>query len=166
MVQMEGELTRNLILAACAMAAATAVPAGAATTTTTMAVSATVQATCSLSASALSFGTYTSTQLDAASSLSVTCTSTTPYTISLNAGNGSGATVATRKMTSAGNTLNYTLYSDSSRSALWGQTVNTDTVAGTGSGSAQSLAIYGRIAAGQAPVPAIYSDLITATITY
>ena len=69
-------------------------------------------------------------------------------------------------MSASSNTLNYTLYSDSGRTAVWGQTIGTDTVAGTGNGSAQSVSVYGRIPGGQAPVPATYSDTITATVTY
>jgi spore coat protein U-like protein len=159
---------KSVFAGACVLlaAAAFASPALAATATTTMTVSATVQATCSASATPLAFGTYAGVQNDAASSLSVSCTSTTPYTISLNAGTGTGATVATRKMTSGANTLDYTLYSNSGRTTVWGQTVGTDTVAGTGNGSAQSISVYGRIAGGQLPVPATYADTITATITY
>jgi spore coat protein U-like protein len=162
-------MTRSRLYAFAAVSAAAtliATPASAATSTTTMSVTATVQATCSLSAATLGFGTYTGTQLDAASSLSVSCTSTTPYTIALNVGTGTGATVATRKMTGSSGTLSYSLYSDSGRTSLWGQTTGTDTVAGTGSGSAQPISVYGRIVTGQLPVPGAYTDTITATITY
>lgn len=162
-------MSRKFALTGVCIAAAAivlAAPAYAATTTTTMAVSATVQATCSASAGALAFGTYTGSQVDGAASLSVSCTSTTPYTVSLNPGTGTGATVAVRKMTSGANTLSYTLYSDSGRTTLWGQTIGTDTVAGTGNGSAQAISVYGRVIAGQLPVPALYSDTVTATITY
>jgi spore coat protein U-like protein len=156
-------------LAGLALAASISIasaPAAAATSTTTMSVTATVQATCSLSATTLAFGTYVGVQLDGSSTLSVSCTNTTPYTVALNAGVGTGATVATRKMTATGTTLNYSLYQDTTRATVWGQTTGTDTVAGTGNGSAQSLTVYGRIPAGQLPTPGSYADTITATITY
>ena len=154
--------------AACVGAAMmfTATTAAAATATSTMAVSATVQATCGITASPLAFGTYASAQLDAATTLSVSCTNTTAYNVGLDAGTGSGATVAARKMSSGSQTLTYAVYSDSGRSTVWGPTVGTNTVTGTGTGAAQTLNVYGRIAAGQLPTPGSYADTITATITY
>ncbi len=140
--------------------------AHAATANSSMAVSATVQATCSITANPLAFGTYNSGQLDAATTLAVSCTNTTNYSVGLDAGSGSGATVATRKMANGGQTLNYAVYSDAARSALWGATVGTNTVAGTGIGASQTINVYGRIPAGQLPTPGSYTDTVTATITY
>lgn len=138
----------------------------AATSNSSMPVSATVQATCSITASPLAFGTYSSAQLDAATTLAVNCTNTTSYNVGLDAGGGTGATVAQRKMVNGAQTLNYTVYSDTGRANVWGATVGTNTVAGTGTGAVQTLNVYGRIAAGQAPTPGSYVDTLTATITY
>ena len=69
-------------------------------------------------------------------------------------GPASGATVATRKMTSGAATVNYTLYSDSGRTTVWGNTIGTDTVAGTGNGAAQTLTVYGRVPPQTTPAPA------------
>jgi spore coat protein U-like protein len=140
--------------------------AQAATANATMAVSATVQASCSISANALSFGTYTSAQLDASTTLSVNCTNTTSYNIGLDVGGGSGATVASRKMANGSQLLNYTVYSDTNRATVWGSTVGSNVVYGTGSGAAQTINVYGRIPAGQLPTPGSYTDTLTATITY
>jgi spore coat protein U-like protein len=137
------------------------------TVTTTFGVSATVQATCLISATAMSFGTYTGVADNATSTVSVTCTNTTTYNISLNPGTASGATVTARKMTGpASALLNYTLYSNSTRTTNWGQTVGTDTVAGTGNGTSQALTVYGTIPASQYVTPGSYADTITATVTY
>ena len=141
----------------------------AASTTTTFAVQATITATCTInSASTLNFGTLgvLASNTDQTSTLQVTCTNTTPYNIGLDVGTGSGATVAVRKLTSGGATVNYTLYSDSGRSTLWGNTVSTDTVAGTGNGTAQSFTVYGRIPTQTTPAPGNYTDTITVTVTY
>ncbi|WP_277968048.1 Csu type fimbrial protein [Sphingomonas echinoides] len=138
----------------------------AATSNSSMAVSANVQATCAIAANPLAFGTYSSNQLDAATTIGVNCTNTTTYSVSLDTGSGTGATVAQRKMSNGAQTLTYTVYSDAARSTLWGSTINTNTVAGTGTGSSQSLNVYGRIPAGQLPTPGAYSDTLTATITY
>lgn len=141
-------------------------PAHAATANSTMAVSANVQATCSITANPLAFGTYSSGQSDAATTLSVSCTNTTTYNVGLDAGTGTGATVGARKMASGSQSLTYAVYTDAGRSNVWGSTVGTNTVAGTGTGSAQTLNVYGRIPAGQLPTPGAYTDTITATITY
>lgn len=143
------------------------VSADAATVTTTFAVTATVQATCLVSATALAFGTYTGAVVDATSTVSVTCTNTTPYNVSLNPGLATGATVTTRKMTGpASAVLSYAMYQDSGHSVNWGQTIGTDTVTGTGNGSAQAITVYGETSAGQYVAPGAYTDAITATVTY
>jgi spore coat protein U-like protein len=143
--------------------------AHAASTTTTFAVQATITATCTInSASTLNFGTVgvLAANVDQSSTIQVTCTNTTPYNIGLDAGTGSGATVAVRKLTSGGATVNYSLYSDSGHATVWGNTVSTDTVAATGSGAAQNYTVYGRIPAQTTPAPGNYADTITVTVTY
>lgn len=141
--------------------------AQAATATTTFQVTANVTATCQIAATNLAFGSYAGVQTDATSTITVTCTNTTPYNVGLDAGTSTGATVTTRAMTGPGGaTLGYALYSDGARTVNWGNTVGTDTVAGTGTGSAQTLTVYGRIPAGSLPAPGAYTDTITATVTY
>ena len=142
-------------------------PAVAATVTTTFGVTATVQATCLVSATAMAFGTYTGVVANSTSTVSVTCTNTTPYNVGLSAGLATGATVIARKMTGpASALLGYALFSDAARTVNWGQTVGTDTVTGTGNGSAQAITVYGQTAATQFVAPGAYTDTITATVTY
>jgi len=139
----------------------------AATATTTFQVTATVQATCLISATNLNFGTYTGVLVSSTSTITVTCTNTSPYNVGLNAGTAPGATVTTRKMSGPGGALlAYALYQDAAHSINWGNTVGTDTVAGTGNGNAQALTVYGQVGAGQFVTPGAYVDTITATITY
>src|SRR6266850_8223102 len=130
------------------------------TTTTTFPVSITIAATCVInSASALNFGSQgvLATNTDQSSTISVTCTNTTPYNIGLDAGTGTGATVAVRKLTSGGATVNYSLYSDTGRTTVWGNTIGTNTVAATGNGSAQSYAVYGRVPPQTTPAAGTYN---------
>lgn len=143
-------------------------PAQASTTvTTTFGVSASVQATCLISATPLAFGPYTGLAASTTSTVSVTCTNTTPYNVALSAGSATGATVSTRKMTGpASATLAYSMTQDSAHMTNWGQTVSTDTVGGTGNGSAQALTVYGLVAPGQYVAPGSYSDTITASVIY
>jgi len=141
----------------------------AATTTSNFTVQVSITASCTInSASTLNFGSQgvLTANVDQTSTLAVQCTNTTPYNIGLDAGTGSGATVATRKMTSGGATVNYSLYSDSGRTTVWGNTVSTDTVAATGNGAAQSYTVYGRVPSQTTPAPGTYTDTITVTVTY
>ena len=142
------------------------VAAVAATATGTFAVTATVQATCLVSATPLAFGTYTGTVLNNTANLTITCTNTTPYNILLNPGTSTGATVTTRKMTFGAFTLGYTLSANVGQTTNWGQTIGTDTVVGTGNGTAQTVTVYGQLTAGQFVNPGAYADTITATISY
>jgi spore coat protein U-like protein len=144
-------------------------PSLSATTTSTFTVQVAITASCTInSAATLNFGSQgvLAANVDQTSVLQVQCTNTTPYNIGLNAGAGTGATVAVRKLTSGANTVNYSLYSDTGRATVWGNTVGTDTVAATGSGAAQSYTVYGRITAQTTPAPGTYTDTITVTVTY
>lgn len=135
--------------------------------TTSFLVTANVPPVCAISAANLFFGSYTGTQLDAQSQISITCANATAWTIGLNQGTFPGATVTTRRMTGPGNfSLLYHLFRDAARTLNWGNTVGVDTVSGTGSGSLQTLSVYGRLPASQTPGPGGYSDTITATLTY
>ena len=141
----------------------------AATTTSTFTVQVTLTASCVInSASTLNFGSQgvLIANVDNTSTLQVQCTNTTPYNIGLDAGTGTGATVAVRKMTGGANTVNYSLYSDSGRATVWGNTIGTNTVAATGNGAAQSYTVYGRIPPQTTPAPASYTDTVTVTVTY
>ena len=69
------------------------------------------------------------------------------WTASAGVGGGSGASFATRKMTSGANLLNYNLYTTSGSHQVWGDgTGSTATLGGTGTGSAQAVTVYGRVA--------------------
>ncbi len=132
-----------------------------------IAVSAQVAASCTLSTSPLAFGSYAATaDLDVSTDLSLTCSNGTTYDIALDAGGGSGATTTTRVMTAGTDLLNYALYSDSGHTQTWGTTVATDTVAGTGTGGAETITVYGRVPQGQYQPVASYTDTVNVTVTY
>jgi spore coat protein U-like protein len=143
--------------------------AQASTATSSFVVSATVLSVCLVTASPLAFGNYdptASTATSGSTTLAVTCTNGTPYNVGLNAGTGTGATVTTRKMTFGSNLLSYSLYADSGHSTVWGQTVGTNTVTGTGTGLPVTQTVYGQIPAQQAMPIGAYTDTITVTVTY
>lgn len=159
-------LTRMCLAAAFATAPSMAY---AGTDTDTFDVTATVLATCDVNAQDLAFGNYdpvAASHLDAATTLSVTCTSGTSYQIGLSLGGGGGASTATRYMTQGGDTLSYTLYQDSGRTTLWGETLSTDTLTGVGTGSSAVVNVYGRIPMQQASPAGAYSDTIQVTVTW
>jgi len=135
--------------------------------TTSFSVTVVIQATCTIAANPLNFGNYASALINASTTISVTCTKSANYNLGLSAGLSTGATVTTRKMTGPSSSLlNYKLFSNSGRTTNWGNTVGTDTVAGTGSGVAQTLTVYGQIPAQQFVRPGSYTDTIVATLTY
>jgi spore coat protein U-like protein len=132
-----------------------------------------ISKSCSVSTSSLNFGTLalnaTSLQTNlttASTTVSVRCINATGYTVGLDGGTGSGATTTTRVMSNAAAGINYQLWRDSARTLNWGNTVGTNTQAGTGTGSTQNMTIYGSIAAGQAAVPGTYNDTINVILTY
>ncbi len=139
------------------------------TSTSTFSVTATVLASCTVVGGVpLAFGVVTpGVQRDGSVLISAVCTVGTPYTLALDAGTGTGATVASRRMTSGGDTLDYTLFQDASRTTLWGDgTGGTSTRSSTGTGLAQSFTVYGRVPSSAAAAVGSYTDTITVTATY
>lgn len=142
------------------------------TATTTFNVTLTIQSSCTVNTPAatnVAFGTHPSTDvdIDAVGQLNVNCTPGTGYTIALDEGlNAGGGGVAARAMINgASDLVPYQLYADAGRTAIWGETVGTDTVAGVGTGAVQAYAVYGRVPSASFPA-ASYADTITATVTY
>jgi spore coat protein U-like protein len=159
-------------LLALAIVAASA-SAWADTQTTTFNVLLTITKACNFTTAAtdVNFGSVasTATNVQNVGNLRVTCTKGTGYNIGLSAGNGTAATVGARTMkgATAGNTdeVGYTLYREIGRTSNWGNTVGTDTVAGTGTGLEQNVPVYGALASANFTADT-YSDVITATVTY
>jgi len=156
-------------LAGCLLFAGT--PALGATTTTNLSVTATVTANCSVSSSPVAFGSVdvlSGTNYDATGNVSVTCTNGTAWSAAAGLGAGTGATFASRKMAAGANLLNYSLYTNAGRTTVWGDgSGGTATVSNTGTGSAQSFTVYGRVPLGQTAAQAgAYSDTVLVTVTY
>ncbi len=155
------------LLAASTLIAAPAFPQ---TDTTQFNVQITIDAECLInSASDLDFGTtgVIDAAVEATSAIAVQCTNGTTYDIGLNEGTGAGASVATRLMTGPETeTVAYSLYTDPAHADVWGNTVGTDTVTGTGTGSEQTYTVYGQVPVQPTPPPGTYSDVITVTVTY
>jgi spore coat protein U-like protein len=145
-------------------------PAMGATATGNMNVRITIQAECKIQTSAdLDFGTrgVIDANVDQTSTIGVQCTSGQTYNVGLSAGGGAGATTTVRKMTGpAAAIINYALYRDTARTLLWGVTIGTDTLAGTGNGNVQNLTVYGRVPPQVTPAAGVYTDTVAITVTY
>jgi spore coat protein U-like protein len=131
-------------------------------------VTATNGTNCSVNASTLNFGSVgvLRSALDGTGSITVTCTNALPYTIALDGGLSGATSPTQRVLTNASQQVTYGLYRDSSRLQPWGNSVGTNTAAGTGSGLAQTLTVYGRVPPQNTPVPGTYSDTVVVTISY
>jgi spore coat protein U-like protein len=154
-----------------AMAAGTA-GAAASPATTTLNVSANVASNCLVTATPLAFTDYdASGTVDGSADLLVNCSKGTPYTIKL--GSGIGGTIAQRLLKSGTNQLEYNLFTTGARTTIWGETLGTDTVPGTGQGMSSTKAnkhtVYGTIAnsvANQDAPTGLYTDTVAVTVEY
>ena len=129
-------------------------------------VTAMVTSQCSVSASTLDFGTVglLLANTDNTSALTVQCASGVAYQVGLD--NGQHATGNTRRLQGPGGLINYELYRNSARTQRWGNTLNTDTVVGSGNGSNQNITVFGRVPNQTTPSAGTYNDTITVTVTY
>lgn len=168
-------LSYFLGLLSCFLAALSGAQAG--TATANLNVSILITASCTINSATLIFPSTAGTSLIAtavngSSSVSVTCTNGSPYSIAMD--NGSNASSGQRRMISGSNFLNYDLYVDAAHTAPWltatsnsACTTTGQCYLGTGSGSAQSISIYGVVpTTAAAPPSGTYTDTVTMTITY
>jgi len=166
---------RNIVLSAIVIATLPAMSHAAVyskTATASFDVSMKITADCTVGASAMDFGETRGVMkaaVNASSAITVTCTNTTPYNVGLNAGNGAGSSGTTRYMSGTGantDTVRFNLYQQPGAN-LWGDTQGANTVSGTGTGSVQTLNVYGEIPVQPtAPTPDSYKSTITATVYF
>jgi spore coat protein U-like protein len=123
---------------------------------------------CSISSTALAFGAYdpfATTPLDSTSELIYRCPPGPRLRISLDAG-GSGS-FAARELRRGADVLRYNLYLDAARTVVWGDgaggSATGPQVTVTGAGGTVTAYVFGRIPAGQDPVPGTYADTIRVT---
>jgi spore coat protein U-like protein len=140
-----------------------------------LSVTASVTANCTIATTAVAFGSYdpvntnASAALNGSGSVSITCTSGASATVTLgqgaNADTGSTDAAPVRRLTDGTHFLNYALYTDTNRTAAWGNTSLTG-VASTGTGAAVSLSVYGAVSSGQNVPAGSYTDTVVATVTF
>lgn len=129
--------------------------------------SATVLGNCTVAAADIGFGSQglLTANIDQTGTVSVTCTAGTTYNVGLDDGHQNAGPTG-RAMALGGNKVGYGLYRDAARSLVWGSTIGTNTLGGTGSGAAQNLTVYARVPPQATPPAGTYSDVIVVTITY
>ncbi|MBJ8431522.1 spore coat protein U domain-containing protein [Acinetobacter pittii] len=106
--------------------------------------------------------------------VNTTCNFGTPYSIYLGDGNNRIAGGFRRMINSNNEFIPYQLYKDSNYSTVWDATGGVTNVGGTGgvsktgTGSAQTTTVYGKIPQGTAIAsrPGVYSDSVVVTVTY
>lgn len=167
-------LFKTTLISSALIAAGISAPARAAVDTAQFQVRIVITESCDIqavTAGDIDFGNVarsTGSNVDATGALQVNCTTGTPYTIGLNAGaNSTSATpgAGNRRMVSGTNFVPYGLYRDAGRTQFWGETVGTDTLAGTGNASNQSIPVYARVPSTNVPA-GTYVDTVVATVTY
>ncbi|MGN7958145.1 Csu type fimbrial protein [Agrobacterium tumefaciens] len=129
-------------------------------------VTAAVAPTCIISAENINFGSHgvLNTAVDATGAINLTCTTSLNYSVALNGGL-SNSPPAARKMVQAGASITYGLYRDANRTNVWGSAAG-EIATGTGTGSLQTLTVYGRVPAQNTPAPGNYSDTVVVTVNY
>lgn len=166
---------KKIAFLAAALAAAITPSAFAATVNDNFTVSIEIRESCSVDVAAadINFGQVdrsVATNTTAGSTLSVNCTVGTPWVLGLDNGlssTGAAVSATNRRMSNGTAFVPYGLYRDAGYTQLFGSTAGSDTASGTGSGSAQSVPVFGRVPSASTNVAAaVYEDTVTATVTY
>lgn len=137
-----------------------------------------VKCSCSVSGDAVSFGTYIPTatgDVNVAADISVTCQAfvlglLVSYEIHL--GSGVYGAVPDRKMSNGSSLLSYNIYTNASRTIIWGDGAGGTGVRGDsyllalGATHTEIVQMYGKLVAGQNVSAGSYSDTIVATVVY
>jgi spore coat protein U-like protein len=93
--------------------------------------------------------------------LEVLCNPNVTYTVHFDAGQNATQTTDRAMRRDGGSELvRYQLYTEASRNTTL------TSVAGIGTGTAQSIQVYGRVPPQPAPVPGNYRDVVTVTVTF
>jgi spore coat protein U-like protein len=147
------------------VATASAQPARAAEDRDVLTVTATVLSACSLSGGALNFGVYTSGQtsdVNADGTINfVNCSGTLTFALD---GGGSG-NVNARQMSMGASRLNYQIYRNPPRNAVWGTGADAQVQILFGAQNG-FVTVYGRIPAGQIVAEGTYTDTVNITLTF
>ncbi len=157
-------MKKQIILTSLLLAGLSVTSAYADTQDANLVVGVTVPSDCIVSTSQLQFAEFSPASGDAEegqAAVSITCNAGTNFSVGLDSGLNFDTT---RRMSNGASYLQYGLYQDSAYSSPW---TDINTLSGTGTGSVQTLDVYGRIFAGQInATTGAYTDTVVATVTY
>jgi spore coat protein U domain-containing protein, fimbrial subunit CupE1/2/3/6 len=171
--KMELEMKHRLSRAALAAAVSGLLVSGSALAVdvnANLSVTATVSNSCTVSAANLAFGVVSPTaDTDVQTTISWQCTTGHPATIKLGAGGSTN--IMARRMTAGGTTsLPYQLYTNSTRTSVFGDGVTGNSLAilGAGFAATTSTTVYGRVPTGAvgANTAGAYTDTVQITVTF
>jgi spore coat protein U-like protein len=120
-------------------------------------------ATCAIQSAGVVFGSYdplSPAPVEGVGDINVSCDSESSFTVGLGAVSGLDG----RQMKSGNSALAYNLYTDASRTFLWGDGVVGNAVSATG--STVDLPVYGRIAPHQKVPAGEFVDTVVITVSY
>ena len=130
-------------------------------------------AVCGATANAVAFGnynTFSTSPLETTGSVTITCVVSLATNFTIKLGSGLGGSYAPRKLQFVGNALNYNLYTNSTRTTVWGDgSGSTQTVSDTYTLailSGKTYTVYGRLFAQQNAAPGLYTDTVVVTVDY
>lgn len=131
--------------------------------TDNLTVLANVGGECSVTGATLDFGSYSGDSKDVDVPISFSCNAPTNIAISMDG--GTTGDPSNRQMFNVGNTsqILYQLFRDSTRTQFWGVFPN-DSADFTNAQNGTPT-VFGRIDAGQSPLPGSYSDTVLITLT-
>lgn len=141
--------------------------ARAATNSAQVQVSVRVVPNCRITVTDLSFGSYdplvehASRNLDGTALVRVTCTKNERASVLMEERGG-----PLRTLRSGSNELAYGIYSDSSRTSVWGTGGNAVQLSFEDGSDPRELTVYGRIPPGQVVPAGMYLDSVTATVDF
>jgi spore coat protein U-like protein len=130
---------------------------------------------CTASTTGVGFGGYdpgSSSPKDGSGSVTLSCTGLVSLagTIDVAMSPGGSGNALARQMSQGAASLNYNLYTNSSRTTIWGTgSGGTSTVSATLTGLlsfSQTVTVFGRIPAGQWVKAGPYADSVIVTVTY
>lgn len=159
-----------------AVGSAAPLTAVAATDTSNLSISSSVSNNCIISTTALSFGAYDPIVANAndplegtGGTVNTTCTNGANATITLgqgqNAAGNSTDDAPLRQLAAGANRLRYDLYQEPVGQTVWGNTAGTG-LSVTGDGTEKSSTVYGTIFPDQNVPAGVYTDTVTATVTF
>lgn len=112
------------------------------------------------------YNVYSGSDLQSNGNVTYDCKTSAIYTMSLDGGNY--GSISQRKMQISGGTatLDYNLYTNVTRTTIWGDGTNGSTLTGNCVKGPDNFPIYGSVTAGQDATVGSYSDSVTITLTY